>query len=255
MNQSAIQKKFNQLRSLKSCSKYSDEQLWEKAASSLKKKEKFTGYTFQGLGYPDSKSKKEAEKKFQDISSQYNVTDLKDLQLLEERVYLAYLCDLYKERNAKAIDMLGKSDKISFFEAINIKDDKWYQDTISKITELDDRLGIGKKEEKQGFDAYREFYVRALQDAEDNIGDHVVRCDECGNWIHLLYEVKDYKAFPYAMLRNTWLYNEPLMELIDKKVLTMEQVAKIWYQPTTDYVKICYEEIYLKDKNAREREV
>ena len=114
-------------------------------------------------------------------------------------------------------------------------------------------MGIGKKEDKQGFDAYREFVERAMQDAEENIADHIVHCDVCGNWIHLLYEVKDYKAFPYAMLKNTWLYNEPLMELIDKKVLTYKQVAEIWHQKTLDYVKICYEEIYLKDKAAQER--
>lgn len=255
MTQEDIQKKFNQLRSLKSCSKYSDEELRKKAIEALQKKEKTTEYQFQGLGYPDAKAKKAAESKFQEICSQYSITDLKDLQLLEERVYLSYLCDLYKEKNARAIEILSKSDKVSFFDAINIKDDDWYQKTLSKIVDLDDRLGIGKKEDKQGFDAFREFYERALQDAEDNIADHIVRCDNCGNWLHLLYEVKDYKAFPYAMLRNTWLYNEPLMKLIDDKVLSMEQVAAIWHQPTTDYVKICYEEIYLKDKAAREREV
>lgn len=253
MTDKEIEKKINQLSSLKSCENLTEDQLRKKAIASLQKKE--SEYQFEGLGYPDKASKKAAEDKFKEICSQYNVSDLKDLQLLEQRIYLNYLCDLYKAKNEAKLKIAQKTDKISPFEVIDPREDKWYQDTLSKIMDIDDRLGIGKKEDKEGFDAWKEFVDRARQEAEDNIADHIVPCPNCGDWIHLIYEVKDYKAFPYAMLRGTWLYNEPLMKLIDDKILTMDQVAAIWYQPTIDYVKIIFEEIYLKDKDARNRKV
>lgn len=254
MTEKEIQKKKNQLRSLASLRGLSEDELRKKAITSLEEKAKKEAYQFQGLGFPDKNEFNKAKKLFENFRDKHNIENIQDLQILEERLYLQYLCDTYKISQANQIKKYANKDTVSFADIVDARQEKWYKETLDQINHLDDRLGLNRSNTKEGFDAYKEFYERAIYEAENNIADHIIKCAYCGEWNHLIYAVKDYKSFPYAMLRGTWLYNEKLMALIDEGKLTMEDVKDIWHQPTIDYVKMCYEEIYLKDKELKSRQ-
>lgn len=136
-----------------------------------------------------------------------------------------------------------------------------YNENLSKILEIKDRLGLGRQEEKS--DAFK--YLEQLRIRFDKyIREHrheefTTRCPSCG--LTYLIRRRTVTKCPHCnqnigmeqiehpfLWKGKTLYNPALLELVDKKKITVEEASKV-LNTSPDYIRYIYERIYLRGKN------
>lgn len=206
-------------------------------------------YKFQGSGLGTSE-RRQAEERFIEYQTSYHIEKLADFQLLEELVFRESLQERYKTTIG---DLVKKAKKVELTTTIPKAMLNALNDNLEQILILKDKLGLFDEKEKSDFYTFWERYKKKMQIyAETHGAECTFKCPSCGEYALLLLKVDDYNTFNFNLLRGTFVYNKELMEEIEKGTLSEDRVAEI-LGCSVDYIKGCYNDIYLKEKKQDNR--
>lgn len=192
----------------------------------------------------NSAEARKANSNFNKYSNTYHLTSVSDQSLLEDYVYLEILGDRLQEQ----IKSLSNGDDKTTVPR-NLMEQ--FHNNLEQKLNLAEKLGFGKGKQDSGWLEFWEgLKKKTLLYSQENRGLCTAKCPYCKKLFLLLKKIDDYDSFKFTMFRGTILYNSKLMELIDNKKLTMEEVAEIWGLQNTDYIKGIFNRIYLKDKSS-----
>ena len=196
------------------------------------------------IGLTNAEARK-ANSKFREYANTYHLTTVSDKSLLEDYVYL----DVFGERILEQIHKLSDGDDKTIIPKDLMEQ---YHNNLEQKLILADKLGFGEIKKQS---SWLEFWSRLKEKAKlyslENRGLCTAKCPYCKKLFLLLKKIDDYESFDFTMFKGTILYNKKLMELIDQKKLTMEEVSEIWGLQNTDYVNGIFNKIYLKEKSSQ----
>ncbi|MBN1467760.1 MAG: hypothetical protein JW924_03460 [Fusobacteriaceae bacterium] len=194
----------------------------------------------------------EEEKKANNLYNEYlKAHDLESFSDKEDLKYLVQNIIIYEQ----LLEQIAKKARDS---KLNIsKYDIDAKNALERqIEDYKSKLGISSKKQASWQDFWLGLKKRIQLYIATHSGAFYLKCPyhDCNRMILLLRRVKDYQAFPFKMFRGTHLYNEEMLKDIESGKLTQEDVARYWSLEHTDYIKMIYEEIYLKEKAEKQKE-
>ncbi|MHA1787861.1 MAG: hypothetical protein ACTSXT_01410 [Candidatus Helarchaeota archaeon] len=204
-------------------------------------------YKFEGIGLSTAEKRK-AKKRFEAYIDNYHIENLADYQLIEELVFRESLQERYKKQIGKLAKKSEKEELVPK-HILNTLDDN-----LQNIVTLKEKLGLfdDKNKKDEVVEVLERLKKKMQIYAETHRAKCLFKCPSCGEYALLLKKIDDYNTFNFNLLRGTFVYNEQLMEEIEKGNLSIDRVAKI-LGCSSDYVKGCYEKIYLKEKEQSNR--
>lgn len=238
---------ISKLRNLKCYQNKSDNELIE----ILKKREQEL-YTpsYNGLSNIETKWAKERYKLYRD--NYPYIDSASDLQLLETVVWLETVIERYKKSIEQIVNV---SDSIKTPIAIPETTKNGLLEFQEQHLKLKEKLGLFEEKKQDSFMTIWSSLIKKIEKhAQTHAGAFTFRCPKCGALALLVKKIEDYKTCNFSMFRGTFLYNEYLFDLVYKGQITLEDVAKVWEQQTTDYVKGMYDNVYLVEKKYKEQE-
>ena len=199
----------------------------------------------------DRNETRTAKKKFEEYLQDSHIESISDLDLLTELVKKEQLQErIWKQTE----DIQKKTAGIDGKPIIPKSIQSALNENLEQIISLKDRLGLSKKEKQLGFEETWGSIQKKLETyAKENSGEFEWKCPKCNNWFLLCLKIDDYNTFDFTMFKGTYLYNEEMFKDVYEGKLKLEDVARYWGQPLTDYVKGIYEKVYLKEREAQER--
>ena len=207
-------------------------------------------YKFDGTGLTVSE-KHQAKKLFNSYRDKYNIGNVSDLQLLSDLVYREILQLRYKTKIGE-IDKNKKVGEIGTIIPRNILNA--LNDNSNQIIVLKEKLGLF--EERKNKEDWLEYWGRLKKKlqvyAETHKGACTFKCPKCGEYALLLKKIDDYNTFNFNWFKGTFIYNELLMEEIEKKTLTIKRVSEI-IGCSSEYIEGLYNKVYLEEKRRKEK--
>lgn len=237
-----LEKRKNQLRNMKQNKNLSEEDLIALAQSKIDEENIISNLSFC-INDDEKKYASELLSRYLSQSSFENESDkellkqLIDQHLLTERFKSILKTDYNKSNPAQSIDMVDQLDRV-----------------VDRIIKLQEKLGLSNKDKEQDnlAEILSSLKKKAIKYYEEHAGCNVVKCPYCQNMFYLLLRTEQLTPEKCKMFKGTVLYNRPLMELIEKEVLTKEKVAEI-LGVNVLYISKIYDSIYLKEKVEDDR--
>jgi hypothetical protein len=233
MNQ--LDKIKNKLKNLQQNKTLSDTELTSLAREKLEKDEIITSLKFcaneeERKFAQDLLQKYLSTKSFENPAERDTLRNLIDFEVILDRVKNYINIETSKANPVPPVQMIEQLQKFS-----------------EHIEELKESLALTQSAEQSDFiKTWDLLKKKALKYYEENKGINTVKCPYCQNLFQLLFDRTDYKEMKAVWFRGTQLYNEPLLKLYHEKVITEDKVAEI-LGVSNSYVKLLYEDIFIKD--------
>lgn len=230
-----LEKIKKQLRNLKQNKDLSDAEIEIKAKEQLEKQEIISSLKFalpEEMDFAqDLLSRYLMFKSFENPAERDTLRNLIDFEIILERVKKYINSETVKANPVPPVQMIEQLQKFN-----------------EHIEELKESLGLTQKEEnKNVLEEFNKLKAKALAYYKEHEGCNVVKCPECKKLFMLLKDVSNYKAEKITFFKRTLLYNKPLFELYDKKILDITKMAEI-LGVSPDYIDLIYNQIYLNDR-------
>jgi hypothetical protein len=121
---------------------------------------------------------------------------------------------------------------------------------VERISKLKQELGLSQKDRQSAtwLAEWDKLKRKALNYYSTHKGCNVVKCPYCSKIFYLLLKTEHLTAETCNWFRKTDLYNQKLMEMVEKNQITRQDAADV-LGVNILYVDKIYEKIYLKDKN------
>jgi hypothetical protein len=233
LTEEQIQQEMNRFLKLNTVKKWSADKLRQRAIKSLERKFIFSEAKFNFSEPAEIKKSRELLRKYLDeyvietVSDRNVLADLIKLEIIQDRLY------------AKMNNEYAESDKavpLKILEHIHTNND-----AILKLKEV---LGLFKKEERKGFDAFKVLQKRYQHYLEENQASRTLItpsvCPNCGhswaNTVLLKIRTDKYDAQPHPMFKDRILGNKKIIQLYKENRLTIQEVAEI-LETSNDYIE------------------
>lgn len=161
---------------------------------------------------------KELERKY---LSAYNIETVSDKNLLYFLIYLEVIHIAKLQKSANEFTTTNDNLPWQLLDAIH--------KNITKIVEIKEKLGLGKKEEVSN-DAFKSLELLKKKFkvwAENNQASRTLVCPHCSQMIMLKMRTTSWEAQKHPFFRDRLLGNEQLIRLYQQNKLTKEDVANI----------------------------
>ncbi len=127
---------------------------------------------------------------------------------------------------------------------------KQLDEVVERISILKKELGLTQTDRQSAIwlVEWDKLKRKALNYYETHKGCNVVKCPYCSKIFYLLLKTEHLTAETCEWFRKTDLYNQKLMEMVEKNKITRQEAADV-LGVNILYVDKIYEHIYLKDKS------
>ena len=241
-----LEKKLNQLRALKQYKDKTDEELLEvlkkRAEKRQKRKAEKLAQKVERIDWVGLSEEEEpkADLLFKRYKENNHIEGFSDIRDLKNLIVLEIIQERYQKRIQELIGA-NKNPPKYMLDTLH--------DNLNQIMTLKDKLGLNTAKEEEWIDFWGKLKKKLQKHIEENRGAFTMKCPHCGNFTLLTRKVEDYNTFPFKCFKGTVLYNEELFKLIDKGVLSKEQVANV-FGCSVDYIDRIYEKVYLIERQS-----
>ena len=231
-----IEARVKQLENLPQYKNKTKEELYDIAKKNVEKDEKSS---FANGQLTNKAEKKRYQELFDKYIQEHHLETIGDVTLLNTRIYLQILSERIQNKinEGETKNLAPTTNDINNLLSIN-----------KQILEIDSSLGLANKQTEDTVKEWKNLKLRLNKLANERKGEFYFQCPCCGKMILLLRKVIDYNAFEWKIFKGTYLYNFKLMQLIEEKRITPEEVAEIW-GVSVDYINLIYNNIYIKEKS------
>jgi DNA-directed RNA polymerase subunit RPC12/RpoP len=207
---------FNQLKSLKQYSNYTDDQLWAEVGIRSKIEEMALRTLFKKDEY---KNAKDLAYKYLSKSALEHISELNDLRNLIYYEVIQFrlqdkMNDIYKSDNAVPSALISTMHENS-----------------AVITNYKIKLGLiaEDKKEETPYDAFKHYRERVKKWAEENQASRTIRCAYCSKMLLLKIrpDVWEKEASKHPHFFDNVLFNKHLLYLHLKGIITKEDIGLI----------------------------
>lgn len=232
------EKIFSKKRGLKQYKSYTDEDLYKSIDKELESdeiKKSFVGFKASELDDAIAKYNKYLEENsFESSAEKSSLISLVYLEILKERMQKFLLKEDEEKPDSIPLHMAEKIMELD-----------------TQVIDLKIKLGMLKEGEDESFlQTWEDLKKKALNYYNTHAGETYCRCPKCNGMFRLLMKVDNLEPAEATFFKDTTLYNKELLELYHNKILTLDQMAKI-FGVHKKYIDFIYNNLFLIEKDKQ----